>query len=96
MDVGPEGEAQQASKVLQRHLFRLIADNEKLSHMLSTYWLLLPLPSQITALVKLWRYPCPIGSPNFFTASGEIEGICRIFFDSIGRIKLISLDPLQW
>jgi len=42
--------------------------------MLSTYKLLLPLPSQMIAFVKLWRYPCPTDSPNFFTASGRMRG----------------------
>jgi hypothetical protein len=27
------------------------------------------------AFVKLWRYPCPTDSPNFFTASGGMERI---------------------
>ena len=43
--------------------------------MLSTYWPSLPLPSQMTAFVKLLRYPCPAGSPNFFAASGAGGGI---------------------
>jgi hypothetical protein len=43
--------------------------------MLGSYSLMLPLPSQMIAFVKLWRYPCPIDTPNFFTASGnEGEG----------------------
>jgi hypothetical protein len=56
-------------KVLQRYLFTLPTDDEKLQYMLITYKVLLPLPSQMTAFVKLWRYPCPTDGPNYFTAS---------------------------
>src|SRR4030042_6598100 len=45
--------------------------------MLTTYRLLLPLPSQMIAFVKLWRYPCPTDSPNLFTASGGKGGIYK-------------------
>jgi hypothetical protein len=61
-------------KVLQRSLVTSTADNEKLYYMLGSYRLLLPLPSQMIAFVKLWRYPCPPDSPNFFTASAGKKG----------------------
>ena len=54
-------------KVLQRYVYRLTTNDEKLQHMLITFTELLPLPSQMTAFVKLWRYLCPTASPNFFT-----------------------------
>jgi hypothetical protein len=62
-------------KVLQRYLFTLTTDDEKLQYRLITYKVLLPLPSQMTAFVKLWRYPCPTERPNYFTASGKVKGI---------------------
>jgi len=43
--------------------------------MLNTYRPLLPLPSQMIAFVKLWRYPCPTDSPNFFTPSDGLQGM---------------------
>ncbi len=46
--------------------------------------LMLPLPSQITAFVKLWRYPYPTGSPNFFTPSGREQK------DWVSRIRSTS------
>ena len=65
-------------KVLQRHLFALTADDEKLNNMLSTYELLLPLSAQMIVIVKLWRYRRPTDSPNFFTVSGGRGGIMSI------------------
>jgi len=56
------------AEVLQRYLFTLTTYNKKLYHVLTTYRLLLPLPSQRTAFVKLWRYSCPPGNPNLFRA----------------------------
>jgi hypothetical protein len=56
---GSEGQRPEASKVLQRYLFKLTADDEKLRNMLAIYRLLLPLPSQMIAFIKLWRYLCP-------------------------------------
>jgi hypothetical protein len=53
-------------KVLQRYLFTLTTYNEQLYKILTTYRFLLPLLSQVTAFVKLWRYSCPPGSPTFF------------------------------
>jgi hypothetical protein len=62
-------------KVLQRYLFTFTVYNENLYHVLTIYRLLLPFPSQVTAFVKLWRYSCPSGSPNLFTASGGRGGL---------------------
>jgi len=61
-------------KVLQRYLFTLSTDDEKLQYMLTTYRSLFPLPSQMTAFVKLWRYPCPTDPPELFHSFGESEG----------------------
>jgi hypothetical protein len=58
-------------KVLQRYLFGLTTDDEKLQSRLISYTESLPLPSQMTAFVKLWRYPCPTGSQNYITTSGD-------------------------
>jgi hypothetical protein len=65
-------------KVLQRYLFTLTTYNEKFQYGSNSYRNLLPLPSQTTAFIKLWRYPCPPDSPNFFTASGGLGGL-KIF-----------------
>jgi hypothetical protein len=47
----------------------LTTADEKFQNMLNTYRALFPLPSQMIAFVKLWRYPCPTARPNFFAAS---------------------------
>jgi len=56
------GAGRDIGEVLQRYLFRLTTDDKKLQSRLITYTELLPLPSQMTAFVKLWRYSCPTGS----------------------------------
>jgi hypothetical protein len=61
-------------KVLQRHLFTLTTDNEKLQNRLTTYRVLSPLLSQMTTFVKLWRHLCPTDPPEFFhTFRGKEE-----------------------
>ena len=61
-------------KVLQRYLFTLIIYNEKLQYMLTNYRILFPLPSQMTAFVILWRYPCPTNPPELFHSFRGMEG----------------------
>ena len=64
-------------KVLQRYLFTLITNDEKPQYMLTNYRLLFPLPSHMTAFVKLWRYPCPTDPPELFhgfTGRRGLEG----------------------
>jgi hypothetical protein len=38
--------------------------------MLTTYRSLFPSPFQMTAFVKLWRYPCPTDLPELFHSFG--------------------------
>jgi hypothetical protein len=61
-------------EVLQRHLFTVNTDDEKGYSILIAYGLPLPLPSPVTAFAKLWKYPCPTGSPVFFTLSHPLTG----------------------
>jgi hypothetical protein len=61
-------------KVLQRYLFRLTTDIKKLQYRLINYRILFPLPFQMTAFVKLWRYSCP-PSPLAFFHSFRGEGM---------------------
>jgi hypothetical protein len=61
-------------KVLQRYLFTLITDDEKFQYMLINYRVLFPLPSQMIAFVKLWRYPCPTDIPEFLHSFCWREG----------------------
>jgi hypothetical protein len=62
-------------KVLQRYLFTLITYNEKLQYMLTPYRILFPLPSHMTAFVKLWRYPCLTDPPELFHSFRGVGGI---------------------
>jgi len=56
--------------------------------MLTIYRSLSPLPSQMTAFVKLWRYPCPTDPPELFHSfrgEGGVRGP-GIYFDRL-RLK---------
>jgi len=66
-------------KVLQRYLFTLTTDDEKLQYRLTNYRVLFPLPSQMTAFVKLWRYPCPTDPPELFHSFRGTKGDLTAF-----------------
>ena len=61
-------------RILQRYLFRLTADDEKVQNMLMTYTESLPLLSHVTAFVKPWRHPRLADTKNYFTTSGGEGG----------------------